>query len=617
MKNLSKITIYVLITAIIIVLGIILYLKFYQEQIYFTLNGEKEISIYEGETYKEPGFNAKDKNGNNINDRVIIESDLNNDIVGKYIIKYSIKTKLKTIMLERTINVLKDPLKNIEFVLKGNKVINIELNEEFFDPLYTCIDNETNRDLTSLIKVDNLPNNQQIGTYEVKYTLKIDTKEKILTRTVNVLEKMYDVIINNTNPTNQNVTILFSSNIPNFSYIVTPDNKTIKEKTYNYEVNENGQYKFIVYDDENSFKEYIIPINNIDKQAPIISSCSSVIDNKGTTTFTINTTSDDIAKYTVNNSEINMSNYTINQKIENATVTAYDKANNTTTFNCSSYYKPITPKGNEKIIRNVNTDTLKVWMEQVERSGRTSFYVTHIWAQNAYSQMQVSVPNDYGRKLRVAKRILDETVTNNNWQNKLIVAINASGFVQNPVHGQRYYNANSNWNYTSFAPIVMTNGKLLRDFSSGKIPAQPYNLYGLDRNSNLVYYEYAAATNSDRNKAISQKVKTDGVLNTFSYSPVLVYNYAKKNTETSRNIRQGLCQLDKNNFVFITDVYTSPRTGFSYSELADYMISLGCKNGFNLDGGGSNSLIFKDKNKDSVVITGNTRDIADILLFHE
>ena len=26
---------------------------------------------------------------------------------------------------------------------------------------------------------------------------------------------------------------------------------------------------------------------------------------------------------------------------------------------------------------------------------------------------------------------------------------------------------------------------------------------------------------------------------------------------------------------------------------------------------------FKDKNKDSVVITGNTRDIADILLFHE
>ena len=66
---------------------------------------------------------------------------------------------------------------------------------------------------------------------------------------------------------------------------------------------------------------------------------------------------------------------------------------------------------NETIIKNVNTDTLKVWMEHVQRSERTSFYVTHIWAQNAYSQMQVSVPNDYGRKLRVAKRILDETVT--------------------------------------------------------------------------------------------------------------------------------------------------------------------------------------------------------------
>ena len=55
----------------------------------------------------------------------------------------------------------------------------------------------------------------------------------------------------------------------------------------------------------------------------------------------------------------------------------------------------------------------------------------------------------------------------------------------------------------------------------------------------------------------------------------------------------------------------------SFEELANYMISLGCKTGFNLDGGGSTSLIFKSKNSSAKVITGNKRRIADVIYFHE
>ena len=78
-----------------------------------------------------------------------------------------------------------------------------------------------------------------------------------------------------------------------------------------------------------------------------------------------------------------------------------------------------------------------------------------------------------------------------------------------------------------------------------------------------------------------------------------------------------MCQIDKNNFVFISDEYSSPRTVFSYSELADYMLSLGCKIGFNLDGGGSVSLVYKGKQSNPTIITGSMIEIADIIYFHE
>ena len=48
------------------------------------------------------------------------------------------------------------------------------------------------------------------------------------------------------------------------------------------------------------------------------------------------------------------------------------------------------------------------------------------------------------------------------------------------------------------------------------------------------------------------------------------------------------------------------------------MISLGCKTGFNLDGGGSAALYIKSKNKTThTTISNPGREIADIIYFHE
>lgn len=615
MDKISKLVITILIIAIILILGFIIYITINQEHISFTLNGNNEINIYEGEIYKELGFIAKDQDNNNLNNRVTIKSELNTNIVGNYIIEYSIETTFKTLTLTRKVNVLKDPLKNIEFTLNGNKVNNIILNEEYTDPLYTCINKETNQDISNLVIVNNTVNNKQVGTYEIDYTLKIDNKEKILTRTINVLETKYNAVMSNTSPTNEDITINFTSNIPNISYIIAPDNKKINDKTTAYTVKENGIYKFTVYDNENNYEEYNVEINNIDKVPPVITSCNSVINNNKTT-FTITTDSSDFLKYKINDIEFNANNYTVNEIIENGNITIYDKANNSSSFKCNSYYKEINPKGNENIIANTKTDTLKVWIEKNNRSGRTSYYTTHIWVKDAYNQLKAQVPNKFGKELALAKTQLDNAISQNNMQNKLVVAINASGFVKKGTWGNNFYNANPAWNLTGGSPLVIVNGKILRDFAT-TIPSTSYVTYGLKRDGNLEYYKYKKGNNLQENIDLSQKIINDGVLNTFAFNPVLVYNSQKKSKDTTKNIRQGICQIDKNNFIIITDIYNSARNGFNFSELADLMLSLNCKTGFNLDGGGSTSLIFKDKNNKSKVITGNTRAIADILYFHE
>ena len=73
----------------------------------------------------------------------------------------------------------------------------------------------------------------------------------------------------------------------------------------------------------------------------------------------------------------------------------------------------------------------------------------------------------------------------------------------------------------------------------------------------------------------------------------------------------------KNNFIFITNNDGSRENGFSFKGMAEYMVSLGCQTGFNLDGGGSTTLLVKNKGASPNTLVGNKRKVADILYFHE
>jgi len=67
-----------------------------------------DITIYEGEEYKEPGYSATDNYDGNITEFVVINSELDTNIPGEYKISYEVKDSSDNIFLvERNVNVKK------------------------------------------------------------------------------------------------------------------------------------------------------------------------------------------------------------------------------------------------------------------------------------------------------------------------------------------------------------------------------------------------------------------------------------------------------------------------------------------------------------------------------
>ena len=83
------------------------------------------------------------------------------------------------------------------------------------------------------------------------------------------------------------------------------------------------------------------------------------------------------------------------------------------------------------------------------------------------------------------------------------------------------------------------------------------------------------------------------------------------------NPRTGICIADKNHYYFIvSDGRTKASEGLSLYELAEYMKDLGCTTGYNLDGGGSSTMVFNGKIINTPTHTGNKigeRKVSDIV----
>lgn len=275
----------------------------------------------------------------------------------------------------------------------------------------------------------------------------------------------------------------------------------------------------------------------------------------------------------------------------------------------------------ENITASYESNTLKYWIEQKNNT----YAITNVWVEDAYSQFKTAITSPQNttsplpRTPEDGKTIITNTINEKNYQNKGLVAVNASAMVSN-AYGK---NTPSNWFGTSQIPLILHDGKIIRDSFNETIKTdETYIIYGLKRNGDLAYYKYAKGSTKEQkedNQKIRNTIINDGVLYTFGFKPVLLDNGNIVDKTTSPNIRQAICQVDKNNFILLTNTSSNRQIGFSYKGLAETFKSLNCKTALNLDGGGSTCEFYKDNtnNIKNIETAYGGRKLSDMIYFVE
>ena len=205
--------------------------------------------------------------------------------------------------------------------------------------------------------------------------------------------------------------------------------------------------------------------------------------------------------------------------------------------------------------------------------------VVLIWVENANSQLGSALASPNGIGSTSAEALLSKEITDNSYQNKCMVAVNASFFHMN--------------NGEIRAGVLVNKGRTVVNNSYGA-----HATIGVNKNNILKEY----TTNDSAITLIN-----DGVMNNFRISGKASFNDSGDVAN-----RTQICQYDENNFVLISGSGTVGGVAKRIYELT------GCKNTWNLDGGGSRKLYYKDKTMPTMTrIFGGDRKIPDMLYFVE
>ncbi len=571
------------------------------------LIGGNSITIYEGGNFEEPGFIAYDRRNKDISNKVKISNNINPDKIGVYEVKYKINSIWKRNVVTRKVEVLRNPIDTMKFELNGKSDIAIMLNSEYEEFGYK-IESEYKDNFDKYVTIDNDVKTTKVGEYEVKYTIKINNKQKELTRNVYVTGDRYTIIYDK-KYTNENVNVKVLSNTKDFEYFDL-GNKKIYDDVATLEITDNGTYSL------NMVNKYRIDnikfeITNIDRDIPT-GTCNSYMyktDNK--TSFEVNAEDNiGLAKYVVNDKEYKDNTFTHNEFIENSSVTIYDEAGNSNIIECSNYYGPDLKNEKSKILKEYYGDSIKYWVEK-----KDTYNITHIWVKDAYNQFKTGIKEPFPQ-LALATSIMNDVTKRYSYEDKVMIGSNASGIVSD------YFNIETakqmpGWKYSSKSSVVMVDGQVIRNFVTMDIPRISAVTYGLKSDGYLDYYMINNYNDMTSNVLNYDRMIDDGVKNTFAFSPVLIHNgKVNPGLTYSNNIRQALGQKDLNNFIIITTNTTNRSIGLSYYNLAKLMKEMNCIEAFNLDGGGSTSLIYKDKGEEkSSSIVYSSRNIPDIIYF--
>lgn len=215
----------------------------------------------------------------------------------------------------------------------------------------------------------------------------------------------------------------------------------------------------------------------------------------------------------------------------------------------------------------------------------SNIYVADVTVSDASDLKTALANNTYGRNIT-------DTTSDMAANNNAVLAINGD-----------YYGARQNG-------YVIRNSKLYRDTSGNR------DALVIQKNGEFKFVSESETSASE--------LLQDGALQVFSFGPVLLNNgeiSVGENDEVgmamASNPRTAIGYLGNNHYVFVvSDGRTSESAGLSLYELASFMKELGVKDAYNLDGGGSSTMVFKGEiinNPTTSGRSGEERAVSDIV----
>ncbi len=229
-------------------------------------------------------------------------------------------------------------------------------------------------------------------------------------------------------------------------------------------------------------------------------------------------------------------------------------------------------------------DTLHVWIEDVERDDSV-YHVAHVEIADP-GQLRAALSCEPGETAKVAASVIGNAYN-------AVVAVNGDGYLYRT------------------SGYVIRQGQTLR-----KSAATDLDYLLIDTAGDF------HALRKPSKKDLSAALKEYDVAQCYYFGPVLVmdgevqtvynqYGFAAQD----RSPRTAVGQTGPLSYVLVVaDGRQEQSRGVTHKQLAQFMGDLGCTVAFNLDGGGSSTLLFHGKVFNSVSGDGE-REISDILYF--
>ena len=219
------------------------------------------------------------------------------------------------------------------------------------------------------------------------------------------------------------------------------------------------------------------------------------------------------------------------------------------------------------------------------RAYDSNIYVADVEVTDGTSILSAFANNTYGRNIT-------DTTSDMAEENNAVLAINGD-----------YYGARQ-------SGYVIRNGVVYRNQGSN--------------GEDMVISKYGTLSFISESDTTTDSLIQKQAWQVLSFGPVLVENGQIAVTENDEvgmamasNPRTAIGTVAKNHYLFVvSDGRTSESAGLSLYELANFMKSLGATNVYNLDGGGSSTMVFQGEVVNNPTTNGNKiseRAVSDIL----